>query len=127
VKTFSHFLAVATLAVCCSGCFPYRFTARPGASGRVIEAGTHSAVSGATISLSAPHGQVMTNAAADGFFRIPAEHRWGIYIIPMDPIRWRTDVTISAEGFTNARRPFIISSMGPGITDLGEIPMERAR
>src|SRR5271166_4412885 len=36
----------------CSGCLPLRFTTSPGASGEIVDAGTHSPLSGAEVVIS---------------------------------------------------------------------------
>lgn len=122
------FAAFITASVALVSCAPYHFTARPGASGRVVDARTSRPISGANITLAATNISETTISGADGAFLVPPKQQWGIYIVPMDPIGWDVHVTIEALGYSSGSREFVTSAMGSAVRELGDIrlsPIER--
>ena len=64
----------------CSGCIPYHFTTRPGASGVVLDARTGVPIVGAAVSVAPVRGDDPAGTATtetDGSFRVPPRRQWG--------------------------------------------------
>lgn len=121
------FTVVLTLAAS-SGCIPYRFTTKPGATGRVLDARNQKPVAGAVVvSLSTTGSGLVQEGlalpAADGSFRIPASVEWGVIVGAPLPVYRRTRVEFRARGYFTAHRDFKSTSAGPEYTQLGEVPL----
>lgn len=127
MKSLQQLIPILFVGVLSTGCIPYRFTTRPGASGRVLDSQTQSPVAGAVVSLSAQSGHAAAKTALDGSFLIPAQHQWWVCFIGMDPMRWSAEVTVSADGYGTAKTGFIVFATGPGVTRLGDVLVERVK
>src|SRR6266446_10100813 len=117
-------LAASLLVLSFCGCAPYRFTARPGASGRVIDARSRKPIAGATVFLTVRHMDAWSHSAADGSFLLPPEHRWRICIVGEEPANLDVHVSFGAGGYISTSRQFLSSSFGPAMTQLGDIKMQ---
>jgi len=85
-----------------TGCLPYHFISRPGATGTVIGAENKSAIIGASVTLNSfgykrETYKVSTVAEADGLFLIKPKQFWSIWIVPADPALLMSVVTITWE------------------------------
>lgn len=111
-----------------TGCFPIHFTLNPGVSGKVVDAKSRTPlVANVTLSSSTysnPNREVTVVTKDDGEFLIPADQEKGIFIVPMDPLTLYGTVTIQVDGYKKIEKGFYTTSMGPAVTELGEIPME---
>jgi hypothetical protein len=124
-------LSFAALAGLLSGCFPAQFTLNPGVSGRVIDARTKEPLPGAAVTLRTStytnkKRQVAMVSGERGEFLIPPDQEWSVYIVPMDPMMLKGAVAVEAQGHKGVTREFRTTSMGPGVTKLGDIPLEQA-
>jgi hypothetical protein len=112
-----------------AGCFPYRFTIVPGATGEVVDAQSGAPLSGALVTLTdryRPDRYEITGLTmADGRFEIPAKQGWGVVIAPFDPLPVTALVTVQADGYQQAEKKISMTTMGPAITNLGKISMTR--
>ena len=61
----------------------------------------------------------------DGTFQIPADHKWGVFIIPMTPAPRRANVTIHANGYKDVQQEIFSTVIGPATTNFGQITLER--
>lgn len=115
-----------------SGCFPVQYTLNPGASGIVVDAQNKKPIAGASVLLTTssnvdPTRRVSATTNEQGEFVIPADQKWGVYIVPMDPIGLEGVVTVQAMGYNGTKKKFRTSSMGPANSKLGIIPLERSQ
>lgn len=116
-----------------AGCVPIRFTTSPGAAGRIIDASTHNAVSGAEIVVSrstyppsSPDGAftnsrppvVMSSDA--GRFNVPLERRLDLYFLPVDVFPRFGLLVVRHQGYETTCVPFWSHSMA----ELGEITIK---
>jgi hypothetical protein len=97
MKKVHHLLSLFAVGLLCTGCWPLRLTTSPGASGVLVDAQTHSPISGAKAVVCYPlpspfetdwptFQAALTNtrpplviSGNDGRFFIPPEHRWVLY------------------------------------------------
>jgi hypothetical protein len=113
-----------------SGCVPYRFTARTGASGVVTDARTGMAVSNAVITLSSGRTsqgpfQFSTFSDVNGEFHIDSEHSWGILPLgPFDPAGWHTRIIIAAPGYILYCQTNHCTTLGPSVIKLPDVKLE---
>ena len=121
------FLVVALI---CSGCIPYRFTARTGTSGAVTDARTGTPIFHASVALSSgrtsqgPY-RFSTLSDTNGTFHIDAEHSWGILPLgPFDPAGWHTIITITAPGYISFCQTNRCTTLGPSIIKLSDVKLE---
>lgn len=128
-KNCPKFLYVLVLTLSLAACFPINYTKSPGASGTVIDSKTHAPVIAATVTLTAvtyaaPKAPVTTSTNQSGEFLFPAEQFWGMYIVPMDPLRLTGKVTVQARGYKSTTKEFKTRTTGPAITNFGAISLE---
>jgi hypothetical protein len=130
LKTILKVFVVVSIAVC-SGCIPYRFTARTGVSGTVTDAQTGNGVFQATIALSSrgttqQPSELVTHSDAYGRYEIPAQRRWGILPIgPLDPARWGTRINVTATGYKSYNESFPCTTVGPSVIKLPDLKLDR--
>jgi hypothetical protein len=130
MRAILNIFIVASMAVW-SGCIPYRFTVRTGASGAITDARTGMAVSQAIVILSSGHTpgrgpcQFSTHPDTNGMFHIAAEHTWGMLPLgPFDPARWTTKISISAPGYISFSQAYPCSPLGPSSVKLSDVRLE---
>lgn len=123
-------LAIAALAVVLlTGCFPIHYTRVPGVVGKVIDSRTQQPVVDASVTLKVSttlkegERQISGMTDATGRFSFAAEQWWGIYVVPMDPLGLPGAITAVAHGYQSATRSFHSGTMGPAVTNLGDIPL----
>jgi hypothetical protein len=112
-------LLTLSLALVCSGCIPYHFTVRPGASGTVVDARTGLPVAGAAVSVASVRGHDPAGNATttpDGSFRIPPRRQWGVYIVPGDIFPFPFTLSVQQGGYQQAIVQFAHRAMGEGAT-----------
>ncbi len=126
----SILLAAVLFALLCSGCIPIRYTARPGASGVVLDAHTgvpisHAAVSVAHIRGDDPAGIATT--IADGSFQVPPRRLWGvIFIFPGDIFPFPYSLSVQHDGYQSRTIQFARRALGEGTsTNFGVLRLER--
>ena len=111
------------------GCFPYRYTDRPGVAGRIVSSSDATPVPNATIRLSFSHPidkhePIETQAGTDGNFNALAKTFWGVYFIPQEPGHPGTcTVEVHAQGYEPEVREFRWWGAGPSVKGLGEIAL----
>jgi hypothetical protein len=118
------------LLVC--GCVPLRFNVSPGATGRVVDAGTHAPVSGAEIVISRstypPESaeKAFSNSRSPtvmsddkGMFSLPVERRMDLYCVPVDAFPRFGLLVIKRAGYATTCVPFWSHS----VADLGQVPI----
>jgi hypothetical protein len=123
-------LAGVLLLALCSGCIPLRFTTSPGASGRIVDAHTHTPISGAEIVISrstyppSSPDSAYTNSRSpkvmtrdDGRFSVPFERRLDLYFVPIDIFPRFGLLVVKRSGYATTCVPFWSRSMA----ELGEI------
>lgn len=129
-------LGICLIAVSfCAACIPLKFTTSPGASGRVVDASTHSPLSGAQLAISRSTyppdsaDQAFTNSRSPivlsqdgGGFSIPPERRLDIYCIPIDPFPRFGLLVVKCPGYETTCVPF----WSRFATDLGDIQVQPA-
>ncbi len=131
VKKYLNILLLLILIIPCSGCMPYHFTNKPGISGNVIDSTTKDAISGADVKLTTwsfldKKEKIETASTGEnGSFNIPAEQRWSIYMVPLDPGPLKARVSIEKKGYREFTNEFYINTMGPSITNFKTLPLER--
>ena len=129
----------------CTGCFPYRYTVRPGVKGLVVDGQTKLPVVNATVTLASIVGTgnwtndvviwqtntvAVTNGNQCGTFCIPPKRKWGIYIVPMDVFLSSYEVTIQKTDYTTLKISFLHDPMAAGknaTTNLGNIELNREK
>jgi hypothetical protein len=103
-------LLLFTFCVALSGCVvPYSFTARPGASGQVVDARTRKPVAHAIVTVGPPEYQIpavtgtvssiSTTTDSEGRFFIPPLKHLGIYVMPADIFPLRYPFAVESHGF----------------------------
>ena len=124
---FYSFLLLGALCVTTSGCFPYRYTTRPGLSGTVIAFESHAPLAGAEISFGGTNATPVAFSGADGSFLVPPKRKWGIWIIPQDVFAMLWSIRVYRVGYeTNFTRfNFPASATGTAATvQLGVLPLK---
>ncbi len=124
-------MAILIVALLYSGCFPYHFTEKPGVSGTVLDARTGIPIPGATVCLTSYPFAVnetkieTSTTQGDGSFLIPAQQRWSLYIVPLDPGPMKGIISVQAKGYKEFVKEFHLNTMGPATTKMKNIPLER--
>jgi hypothetical protein len=116
-----------------SGCVPLRFTTSPGANGRIIDATTHVAISGAEVLVSRStypptspdkafsDGRAPTvMSKEDGQFSVPLEHRFDLYCVPVDVFPRFGLLVVKRQGYETTCVPFWSRS----VAELGQIEVK---
>jgi hypothetical protein len=116
-----------------SGCVPLRFTTSPGASGRVVDATTHAAISGAAVLVSRStyppdspdkafsNGRSPTVMSREGGqFSVPLERRFDLYFVPVDVFPRFGLLVVKRQGYETTCVPFWSHS----VADLGQIEVK---
>jgi len=107
-----------------------RFNVTPGASGVVMDSQSRAPLAGARVAISlakypAPsladalevtRPPVVTTDTA-GRFYVPADHRWGIYILPVDRFPEFGLLTVQHNGYD----PLLVPLWSHSVTNLGQI------
>jgi hypothetical protein len=130
MKRIHYFLACITIGLFCTGCWPLRLTTSPGASGVVVDARTHAAISGAQVVVcrsdflpaqSSPVADTLKNARppqvvtrANGRFSIRREHRWIIYFPSPMMAPATGQLVVRREGYETVMLPLIADPKGAG-------------
>jgi hypothetical protein len=119
MRLFATPVSVLAVAFTVTGCFPMRFTVRPGANGTVVDSQTHAPVAGAEVFFSRSSytfyhfppqppeiGPAVSNATppfvftdASGRFTIPPRKKWGVYIVPMDVFVAPATLVVRRDGY----------------------------
>jgi hypothetical protein len=123
------------LALLSSGCVPWKFTTSPGATGRVVDARTHTPISGAELVISRStypppsvekafvnHRAPMVMTGETGGFSVPLQRRIDLYCVPVDIFPRFGLLVVRCQGYKSACVPFWSRS----VADLGEIQLETA-
>jgi hypothetical protein len=123
-------LPILTLGLLCCGCIPLKFTTSPGARGTVVDASTHSALSGAEVAISRstypPESadKAFENARSPvvmsqetGGFSVPPERRLDLYFVPVDAFPRFGLLVVKCRGYETTCIPFWSRS----VADLGEV------
>jgi hypothetical protein len=124
-------IAVALLSLL-AGCFPYRYTERPGISGLAFSSAESAPIRVATVRVTYTHplenfGPVEMVTAADGSFHFPPKTFWGVYFIPQHMGHPGTcKVVVTAEGYEQETREFRWWQAGPSVEKLGTIELRRS-
>jgi hypothetical protein len=120
------FLAAAT-SVLLAGCWPARFTERPGITGTVISAADGSAIAGASVRLILPpNSQEATftvTTGRGGKFEVDPVGRWGMYFVLGESWPLQGGVEIEAPGFTPRRLEISWRQTGPRTRDVGVVEL----
>jgi hypothetical protein len=129
-------LSLCLLAWLCQGCVPLKFTTSPGATGKIVDAATHSPVAGAEIIISrstyppetcekafanARPPMVMSREA--GQFSVPLERRLDFYFAPVDLFPRFGLLVVRCQGYETTCVPFWSHS----VAELGEIDVKPVR
>ncbi len=118
-----------SLTLLCSGCIPYHFTMRPGASGVVLDSSTGVPIGGAAVSVAPVRGDDpagTATTAADGSFKVPPKRQWGVYIFPGDIFLFPLTLAVQHDGYQPTTIQFARRAMGEGTsTDFGVLRLER--
>jgi len=122
-----------TTLVALPGCFPYHFTERPGARGRVLDADTQEPIAGAylTITRAAEPGTVRAvlsaRTDAHGVFVIAPAKVWGIWVLIGDEFRLSCQLVVDAPGHRSTVRVLQGNPMAllHDRTDYGDILLAR--
>ena len=121
----SIFFATISMMLLCSGCIPYHFTTRPGASGVVLDARTGVPIVGAAVSVAPVRGDDPAGTATtetDGSFRVPPRRQWGVYLVPGDVFPFPFTLSVQHEGYQQTVVQFAHRAMGEGTTtNFGEV------
>jgi len=125
-------LLVVVAAALLAGCWPYRFTDRPGISGTVVAGADGSPVSGAAVTLVLPHGsaaneEVSVTTDQRGVFEIPAQRSWSIFIPMAHTFAVDSSIKVASPGFKTEVKGLRWSANGPAMTKLGVIKLEHAQ
>jgi len=110
-----NFFGVIAATLFCSGCFPYHFTTRPGASGVVVDARTGVPVAGAPVSVALIRGNgqpTSATTATDGSFRVLPRRQWGLYLAPGDILPLYFALSVQREGYQQSVTQFVHRAMG---------------
>ena len=126
----SIFFATVSLALLCSGCIPIRYTARPGASGVVLDARTGVPVGGAAVRVAHVRGDDPAGTAAtmaDGSFLVPPRRRWGVmFIYPGDIFPFPFTLSVQQDDYQSRTIEFARRVLGEGTsTNFGVLRLER--
>ena len=129
LKQVRFFLPLIAFIVS-SGCVPCRFTQKPGVSGYVFDTDNGQPIQEANVTLMTfPFPERLektdkTITKEDGSFSIPAEYKWSIYIVPMDPLPLEGTIIIEKEGYKTYTKHFYLNTMGLAIEKFNHIWME---
>lgn len=119
-------MVLVSICITASGCFPFRYTMRPGVAGTVVGADNQKPIGGADVlfGLSTTN---FTQTDTDGSFLIPPQKKWGIWIIPQDVFHRSYSVTILHAGYEpyNSRGSFSPADQGKNaLKQLGVISLK---
>jgi hypothetical protein len=136
----TRFISLNLLCITMAGCIPYHYTARPGVSGRVINAETHQPIEGASISFGRGNmenfkymkdnsflfGDTVALSKADGSFVVPPIGMWSIRTFSPEPPQYVSIVWVLHAGYeTNYCKEFLFSSTGSYVkTNFGVIELK---
>ena len=119
-------LATASLLV---GCWPVRFTYRPGIEGTVISSDDGKPVAGALIRLAVPRKDLVrvlsVATASDGAFDVPPYYRWGINSILAESFVAEGSIEIVATGYLPYKQDLRWSHTGPRTQNVGMIRLSK--
>lgn len=117
----------------CSGCLPMRFTTSPGATGKIVDAGTHLPITGAEVVIShstyppSSPDNAFTNrrppmvmSSSSGQFSVPLERRLDLYCVPIDIFPRFGLLVVKRQGYETTCVPF----WSRAVADLGEVRMK---
>jgi hypothetical protein len=129
-------LSVLFVVWLCTGCVPMRFTTSPGASGKIVDASSHSPLSGAEIVISrstyppdsadkafANRRPPIVMSREGGLFSVPLERRLDLYFVPLDAFPRFGLLVVKCQGYETTCVPFWSRS----VADLGEIGLKANR
>jgi hypothetical protein len=120
---FKRLVICAVAVSLLSGCWPGRFTYRPGITGTIISADDGKAVVGATIRLDVPREDLVSVLAfttgSDGTFEVEPYYRWGLDSILNENWEALGTVEIAAPGFEPHTQA--VSWRGPRTQEIGII------
>ena len=126
MKIPSLLLLLAALSL--SGCvIPYKYTMRQGASGIVRDDASGAPISGAAVVVEVGKERETAKGVTgpDGSFRIPGVSKWGIYIVPMDPMGIAWSLTIRAKGYRDYSSHATTTVMQTSVREVGEIKLKK--
>jgi hypothetical protein len=119
-------LAATSLLV---GCWPARFTYRPGIEGTVISSDDGKPVAGASIRLTIHRQDLVPElsffTARDGGFAVPPYYRWGVDSFLGEQFVAEGSVEIGAPGYLPYRQNLRWSHTGPRTQELGPIRLSK--
>jgi hypothetical protein len=100
----TRLLPTFALLTILSGCVPYRYTVTPHLAGRIVDATSNHALSGATVSVSSAHGGIYHRSKTfqtdkSGTFDVPALKAWGVFIVPQEACWPSATLHIEAAGY----------------------------
>jgi hypothetical protein len=112
-----------------SGCvIPYKYSTQQGAAGFVSDESNGTPIQGAVVVVSQGRqnfSTTETETQSDGTFSLPGTTKWGIYMVPMDPIPIPWSLKVSAEGYLDYSVDESTSILQKSIRNLGEIKMKK--
>ena len=133
VRRTQAYALFCILALACPGCVPWKFTTSPGATGSVVDARTHTPITGAELVISRStyppdsvekafqnHRAPMVMTAETGRFSVPLQRRLDLYCIPVDIFPRFGLLVVRCHGYKSACVPFWSRS----VADVGEIQLE---
>ncbi len=134
MKVSSGLLIVLSTSVwLCLGCVPIRFTTSPGATGRIVDARTHSPIPGAEVVISRStypppspdkafvnHRPPTVMSREGGLFSVPLERRLDLYFVPLDVFPRFGLLVVKRAGYETTCVPF----WSRAVADLGAVEMK---
>ena len=131
-------LTVATFSglFLCAACVPIKFTTSPGATGKIVDASTHTPINGAEVLVSRstyppPSADAaFTNSrppvvmsGENGQFSVPSQRRVDLYFLPVDIFPRFGLLVVKHQGYETTCVPFWSKS----VAELGEVGLKEAR
>ena len=117
------------IAIGLSGCvIPFKYSTQQGAAGFVRDESNGAAIQGAVVVISQGRRNISiakTETQSDGTFRLPGTTKWGVYMVPMDPIPIPWSLKVSAEGYLDYNLDESTSILQKSIRNIGEIKMKK--
>lgn len=124
---FGRLVLAAVTSVLLVGCWPARFTERPGITGTVISAADGSPVAGASVRLILPpNSQESTftvTTGREGRFEVEPVGRWGMYVVLGEGWPLQGSVEIEAPGFKPRRLEISWRQTRPRTRDVGVVKL----
>lgn len=124
---FGRLVLVAATSALLVGCWPARFTERPGITGTVVSAADGSAIAGASVRLILPPNSRETTFAVttgpEGRFDVKPVGRWGMYSVLGEGWDLQGGLEIDAPGFTSRRLEMSWRQTGPRTQDVGVVEL----